>query len=87
MTTVQDVWGFSESLSVNTDVNQFFAAMNAAALDRGIKPNEPSDALDMSRDVILDDAAQKLGVQWEIVENTIRLWPAGLQINNWEDLR
>lgn len=81
MSTVKDAWGFSESLAVNADVNEFFKAANAAALDRGIKPNEPSDALDLSRDVILDEAAQRLGLEWEIVEDTIRLWPRGLTLD------
>lgn len=85
MSTVKDVWGFSETLTVNIDVNEFLKSVNAAALDRGIKPNEPSDALDLSRDLILTEAAQSHGVEWEIVDDTLRLWPSGLTIN-WEEL-
>lgn len=85
MTTVKDVWGFSESLAVNADINEFFKHVNDAAKDRGIDAHVPSDALDMSRDIILDEAAQKLGLEWEIVDDTIRLWPAGVTIK-WESL-
>lgn len=86
MSTVKDVWGFStmEIAKPDTDttdrIAEFCTAMNAAALDRGIKPNVPSDALDLSRDICLDEAAQSLGLEWEIVGDTLRAWPVGVTI-------
>ena len=84
MSTVKEVWGFSHTLTVDLDgtlCNRFLAAMNDAAVDRGIVPNVPSDALDASRDVILWDAAAKVGAQWSIVDDTLRLAPTGLTVD------
>lgn len=81
--TVRDVWGFSDTLSVNADANKFMQRVDFHAKDRGIESNVPSDALDQSRMVILSDAARDLKVEWEVVGDTLRLWPVGLKIN-WD---
>lgn len=79
--STQEALGFSsiEALTVegdNRDMPNLMAkAINGAALSRGIKVNAPSDALDMSRDIILDEAAATLGCTWEISGDTLRIWP------------
>lgn len=85
MATAQDVWGFSTTLMVNVNVNAFMRSANEAALSRGIRPHKPSDALDMSRDVILDEAAQAHNSQWRIVGTELRVWPFGIEWQeSWE---
>lgn len=84
MSSTKNAWGFSEALTVNVDITAFLKSVNEAALDRGIKPNEPSDALDMSRDVILTEAAQKHDAEWDIVGDTLRVWPSGVTVK-WEE--
>lgn len=81
MSTVQEVWGFSDILAVNVEVSDFCKAMNAAAVSRNIAPNVPSDALDLSRDIMLDEAAQSLGAECEIVDTTLRVWPKGVTLD------
>lgn len=93
MATMQEVWGFGRIAAVTTDedadtIGRFCKALDRAAKERHIAPHVPSDALDMSRDVMVDEAARSLDMQWEIVNDgdpldTIRLWPIGVTIN-WE---
>ena len=86
MSTVREVWGFGEVLSVEVDVADFCRAMNRAATERGIAPNVPSDALDLSRDVMLDEAAASLGADWSITpDGTLRLWRRDLIIK-WDSV-
>ncbi len=89
MATVQEVWGFSAYLAVDAEGGtigpQFLAAMNEAALDRGITPNVPSDALDMSRDVIMMEAAQRVGANFDIVNGTLRIVPTGVTVD-WSEV-
>ena len=47
----------------------FIERMKEAAKERGISLDEPSGALDASRDVIIDDAAQ--GADWDIMGNVL----------------
>lgn len=47
----------------------FIERMKEAAKGRGISLDEPSDALDASRDVIIDHAAQ--GADWDIMGNVL----------------
>lgn len=88
MSTVKEVWGFSHYLAVDLDGtlgDRFLAAMNAEALDRGITPNVPSDALDASRNVIMDDAARKVGAEWSIVDDTLRVCPRNVTVD-WAEV-
>lgn len=60
MATVYDVWGFGRIIAAGPeDGTDYIArvqkAMSAGAQDRGIAAHIPSDQLDMSRDLILDD--------------------------------
>ena len=65
--TVLSVWGFSDVLSVDADISDFMKALNAAE-SRGIKAHLPSDALDLSRDLMIDEAAHQLGADWSIAQ-------------------
>lgn len=79
--SAKEALGFTsiEALTVEGDSrdmpNLMAKAINGAALSRGIRVNGPSDALDMSRDIILDEAAASLGCTWEIKGDTLRIWP------------
>jgi len=85
MATAQEVWGFSTTLMVNMSVNHFMRSVNGAAVDRGINPRVPSDALDLSRDLILDEAAAEHNMQWEIVGTELRVWPVQIAWrSSWE---
>ncbi|MEB3023051.1 MULTISPECIES: hypothetical protein [Mycolicibacter] len=73
MTTVYDVWGFGKIVAAGADPNGDYVArvqkaMAAGAADRGISPSEPSDALDASRNIILDEF---LGGEWQIDSGTL----------------
>lgn len=85
MATVQDVWGFTWITGVDTDIADFCQAMNAAAESRSIAPNVPSDALDVSRDLMLDEAAQSLNAYWAIEGKELRVWPRGLTVR-WDSV-
>ncbi|WP_301850429.1 hypothetical protein [Rhodococcus pyridinivorans] len=59
MATYKEVWGFNTITTggfpgVPTDA-QVWTALADGARERGIDPTQPSDALDASRDVIVDD--------------------------------
>ena len=43
-----------------------------------VNPTKPSDALDLSRDCILDDASVATGFYWQIYAATLYLWPTSL---------
>lgn len=79
--STKEALGFTsiEALTVEGDSrdmpNLMAKAINGAALSRGIRVTGPSDALDMSRDIILDEAAASLGCTWEIKGDTLRIWP------------
>lgn len=85
MATVLDVWGFSNILAVEVLISDFCKAMNAAAESRSIAANVPSDALDLSRDVMLDEAAASLNARWALVDSTLRLWRSDLTVK-WENI-
>ena len=72
--TAQEVYGFSDIQALDVDFNAFLAAFNAALKGRGIDPTRPSDALDASRDISLDEAAQTLGAGWAIKNGTLYIW-------------
>lgn len=74
-------------MAVNANVNEFFQRVSCWAKDRGITDiSVPSDSLDMSRDVIFDDAANEMGLEWDIEGTELRLWPVGITIN-WDEAR
>jgi hypothetical protein len=77
-----DVWGFHSATSMalggEDPTVAFMQAANAAARDRGIDPTKPSDALDLSRDCILDDATTATDYNWQIHAGTLYLWSAAL---------
>lgn len=81
MATADEILGFGDALAINFDVNDFLKEVNTAASERGIILNEPSDALDMSRDVILDEAAARCSVRWEIIDRTMCLTPTSLRFD------
>lgn len=83
--TVLDVWGFSDFLAVNVNGTDYLRAMNAEAVERGIDPSVPSDALDASRDVILMDAAARLKCNAEVIGTTLRLWPLDVTLD-WAEV-
>lgn len=73
MATIYDVWGFGKIIAAGADSTVDYLArvqlaMAAGARDRGISPAEPSDALDASRNIILDEY---LGGEWQIVAGTL----------------
>lgn len=72
--TMQQVWGFSDVLTLNIDVHDFCKALNEAALSRSITPNVPSDALDLSRDLMITEAAHSLRAWWRLDGHTLYLW-------------
>lgn len=65
----------------NPTVN-FLAKFTKAALARGISVSKPSDSLDMSKDICLDEAAQQLGYTWEIHDEVLLcLTPVGMNFD------
>lgn len=73
MATVYDVWGFGKIIAAGPEVGANYIgrvqeAMNAGATDRGIAAHVPSDQLDMSRDLILEEF---LGGDWLIDSGTL----------------
>lgn len=84
MSTMQEVWGFGSIIAVsNADdtAGDFCRALNTAAASRSITPNVPSDALDQSRDIMVDEAAHSLGMEWAVVDDTLRLWPVNVTVD------
>lgn len=83
---ILDVWGFSRVLAVtvSTDTrdlpNLFAQAFSREAKARGIDSSKPSDALDMSRDLILDDAARSIGFTWHQKGEELALVPVGVSV-------
>lgn len=62
--------------STRLTIENVVAAINFQANDRGIKVQRVSEALEMSRDIIVSDAVWSLGGRWDIVDDTLRVWPA-----------
>lgn len=86
MAATEKAWGFSHSLTVNICINEFMARAAYHARDRGITDTlKPSDQLDMSRDVILADAAADLDAECAIVDGVLRVWPRGMRFN-WDEV-
>jgi hypothetical protein len=81
--TAQDVWGFGSILiaapeddNAGENVQRFSATLNlVAAEEYGIKEfHFPQDAIDQSRDLIIDEAARRLGIdEWHIENGTLLL--------------
>lgn len=64
---------------------RFLTAVAEAASSRGISINGPSDALDMSRDICLQEAAEAIDFTFEIIhEKYLCLKPVGV-IFDWEE--
>lgn len=59
-------------------IGNVIAGINRAATERGITLAEPSDAADLSRDIIIDEAVWPLGGRWAIDGDTLRVWPREL---------
>lgn len=79
---LRDVWGFNRiSLGSPADpavsVKAVVEALAVGAQDRGIDSSRPSDALDTSRDVIIDDVIFGVigglprGTDWKIDNDTL----------------
>lgn len=84
MATVLEVWGFKKILiggpeGAGKTVDEIAAAMSFEAKDRGIDPEQESDALDLSRDVILMDAIGPKG-DWRIVDETLYVVYGGMEL-------
>lgn len=76
MTQIIDVWGFGKIVAVGPEgsasIDDISRGMDFHARDRGIDPSQPSDALDMSRDIVLDDAVHGAGADaWEIRDDVL----------------
>lgn len=77
-----DILGFASIVVAGMDAGHDYpklvlAGINSAAEDLSITLDEPSDALDMSRDLILDEAVGRDG-QWEIHEEVLYVGFGGL---------
>lgn len=75
MADMQEMLGFSHIQTINLSPQKFFDAFNEEAKDRKINLDEPSDQLDLSRDIILTQAALKCKSAWEIQGDTLYVWP------------
>lgn len=62
--------------STRLTIERVAAAINFQVEDRGIKWSRVSEALEMSRDIIISEAVWSLGGRWDIVGDTLRVWPA-----------
>lgn len=63
-------------------VGEFSKALGREMKERGIKTSD-SDAFDMSRDIMIMDAAASIGYTGGMVGDTIRIAPAGLVVD-WD---
>ncbi|MCK0441255.1 hypothetical protein MUG78_17795 [Gordonia alkaliphila] len=82
MATMFEVWGFGNVVAAGPE-DDYLARMQtglaAGAADRGIDATEPSDALDMARDIILTDW---IGADdWKIVDGTLYVTYGGIGIS------
>ena len=68
--------GFTKIEALNLDISSLMAAINRSAADRNLRLDIESDALDMSRDLMLDEAFAPLGGRWDITADTLRVWPS-----------
>lgn len=90
-TQMVEAWGFGavEILRAENEVDAvqpLLMALNAEAKNRRISPTKASDALDMSRDLIIDDAVViVLGAThvWAIQDQTLRVRPAHVTVPSW----
>lgn len=90
----RDILGFDKVLAAMpahpTDaqhdyVHEFGVALERAAADRGLSLKAPSDALDQSRDLVIDEAARALSAGWEIRDDTLLLTHDSLAgVVDWE---
>ncbi|WP_100514373.1 hypothetical protein [Mycobacteroides abscessus] len=83
MATVFEVWGFGKIVAAGPDsginyIDRLSKAMNTQAAARGIAAHVPSDALDMSRDVILDECGAD---EWRIEQGTLYATFGGLSVD------
>lgn len=86
MADVKEVWGFTETLSVNVDIDEFLARAEYHARELGIEDtSRPSDSLDSSLAGILASAAADLDAEYEIVDDVLRLWPRGYRFD-WDEV-
>ena len=76
-------FGIDTIYSLNADLELFSREVVREALERGIDPSKPSDALDASRDVILADAAHALGLYHQFYEDNLCIYPQGFEVD-WE---
>lgn len=81
-TDMRAPWGFTSVAFVGPEGSdmrsRFLAAMNDGARERGIaRTDVESDALDMSRDLILSEAAHAVGGEFQVHDETLILYPAG----------
>lgn len=93
---IVEVWGFSKIAlggaatagGKNWSPASFMEALGVGAQDRGIDPNVPSDALDASRDCIIDDVVfgvgsdRRPGAAWEIKDDTIYVVSEGMSLES-----
>lgn len=86
--TMLEVWGFSTILVASPQTTDDLPAktmdsINNAARERGIHPGQPSDALDLSRDIIIDEALAP--APWSIVNNALCVAYGGAPLHIAED--
>lgn len=81
MSTTMKSLGFTNIYVVAEHVEDVLRAIEAEALDRGIRTHQASDALDASRDVILDDATASLGLEWVEIDRALCVYPIGLTVD------
>lgn len=79
-----ELLGFDQIVTAGVGTQEFFNSFNIEARCRKINLQKPNDQLDMSRDLLLTDAAHSLNSEWEIKGTTLYVWPIGVTIN-WPD--
>ena len=92
MANMIDVWGFESIVTGGIAApgpDQVMVALNAGARDRGISnTTHPSDALDASRDVIIDDVVHgvigglRRGDHWSVDNGTLYIVWDGLPLGS-----
>lgn len=95
--TAKQVWGFTHVYAAmpadpsrpdHDYVQEFMGALNRAAAERGVaRLDAPSDALDVSRDLIIDEAAKALGAVWaQRGDDLLVTHTALVDAVDWDDL-
>lgn len=79
--TPAETLGFGHSLAAGCDVRPFLTALNAAAKERGICLAGPNDLLDVSLDLMLDEAAAVTGTTWRVIDHTLCLSPVDTDVS------